>query len=40
MKRKNVYHRDIKPGNILLFNGILKLGDFGISKVEDLIVKE
>ena len=34
-----IYHRDLKPGNILideLSNGmkILKIGDFGISKID------
>ena len=25
-------HRDIKPGNILFHNGVLKLADFGFCK--------
>ena len=30
----NIVHRDIKPGNIILFpNNVVKLGDFGIAKV-------
>ncbi len=36
---KNIFHRDLKPGNILideLRDGmkILKIGDFGISKMD------
>jgi hypothetical protein len=27
-----VVHRDLKPGNIFLENGILKIGDYGLSK--------
>ena len=27
-----VIHRDIKPGNVFVENGILKLGDYGLSK--------
>ena len=36
MKSKGVVHRDLKPDNILLKNGILKIADFGLSdKVEN-----
>jgi protein kinase len=32
MYQNNYVHRDIKPGNILVSNGILKIADFGLSK--------
>lgn len=31
----NIIHRDIKPSNIFLKNGIIKLGDFGLSRLYD-----
>lgn len=35
MHDKRILHRDLKTPNIFLSNGIVKLGDFGISKVLD-----
>jgi len=29
LQKHNIVHRDIKPDNILLHNGIIKLADFG-----------
>lgn len=36
----NYIHRDIKPANILLCKGIVKLADFGLSRIVDNIDKK
>jgi len=33
MHSRNILHRDLKTQNIFLKNGLMMLGDFGISKV-------
>jgi len=33
LMNKNIIHRDIKPDNILISNDIIKLADFGLSKI-------
>ena len=30
---ENILHRDFKLANVMLHNGIIKLGDFGFSKI-------
>jgi serine/threonine protein kinase len=32
LTKNNIMHRDLKPDNILLHNGIIKLADFGFCK--------
>lgn len=29
---RHIFHRDLKPGNILVQNGVAKLADFGLAK--------
>jgi len=33
LHEKGIYHRDIKPQNLLLFHGHVKLGDLGLAKL-------
>lgn len=32
LSKQNIMHRDLKPDNILMHNGMIKLGDFGFCK--------
>jgi len=32
LSKNNIMHRDLKPDNILMHNGMIKLGDFGFCK--------
>lgn len=32
LTKLNIMHRDLKPGNILLHNGVIKIADFGFCK--------
>lgn len=36
---KSILHRDIKSANIFINNGIYKLGDLNVSKVQDEVDK-
>ena len=35
LTKHNIMHRDLKPGNILLHNGVIKIADFGFCKSLD-----
>lgn len=32
LTKENVIHRDLKPDNILLHNGVIKISDFGFAR--------
>src|SRR5262249_44607182 len=32
LHERGIVHRDLKPGNIFIENGLVKLGDYGLSK--------
>jgi serine/threonine protein kinase len=32
LTKYNIMHRDLKPDNILMHNGVIKIGDFGFCK--------
>ena len=36
LARNNVAHRDIKPDNVFIKNGVFKLGDFGFAGQKSL----
>jgi tousled-like kinase len=33
LHESNIIHYDLKPGNILFHSGVIKIADFGISKI-------
>ena len=33
LNKKNIVHRDLKPANILVHNKIIKIADFGFSRI-------
>jgi len=35
--QKNIIHRDVKPANFLIHNGIVKIADFGFARVVDSV---
>ena len=35
LEQKQIFHADIKPGNIVVFDGVVKLLDFGVAMVFD-----
>jgi serine/threonine protein kinase len=35
MYEKNILHRDIKPSNILMKDNLIKIADFGTSKLKN-----
>ena len=39
MHKNKVFHRDVKPENILFTKGIIKIADFGLSRTLDIFSK-
>lgn len=37
MHQKNIIHRDVKPANFLIHNGVVKIADFGFARVVDSV---
>ena len=33
LNKKNIVHRDLKPANILVHNKMIKIADFGFSRI-------
>lgn len=36
LKKHSIVHRDMKPSNILINNGIYKIADFGMARTNNL----
>lgn len=34
---KKILHRDLKPENILMHKGVVKIGDFGFSRINEKV---
>jgi serine/threonine protein kinase len=35
LEKNNIVHRDVKPDNILIKDGIYKIGDYGFARIVD-----
>ena len=40
MHSQKYFQRDLKPSNLLIKDGILKIADFGLARLYDLLPKE